>query len=670
MSFLTLNGTVVRVKSDALQQKYNEHRLDRERMFDGTMRMTRAGVFRQWDVTTHLMDDSDANTLLALVNGGGVLTAGGDVVGDDIAVMPVPGGNNPVHVGGGIFKRQVTFTLHETGGPLPADMSAVPFLFLRAGTRLFSDNDGTVAAGDGDAIGYWKDATGLLRGVTRYFSDDFKPHLDGSVVHFDETGSSTFGSVLVFDTATQSDWNALTSGEIMAAVKADAHPPAADTKGVLWWLGAETGGAPTSYAKTDSHIYGGFGVGVGGIPYDLGDQGDLSSAYRVFGESSDGTQYIARLDNTVIRTVTVASDSHTCLFDTLAPAIGHSNPGINDHWLGRIKHLVIFAGVLTPSQRRSWYDFLRGAVVDPPIASLIGSGGSSGGTGGSLGGVPDGSEPVFDSGTDTLIFAEDFTGFTSAHQMWLDRANSGTRFGQTDATGDPTLDEDVAGIDIVSPGRDGVTGKAVKFTYTGTYQESHELWCRNMSTVTDRTGNVYQYWAKVEIDTPLGVSAEWPIKWFMNFHRTDGIDTGLRVQWNTHDYLPGPLPPSGQGAGSMWVVTDRAESTTQQPVGPYATNFVNSGTWARFSHRYLPNSAPGARDCVVQMWINGVLIVNIQASAVGVTPAGGWKPWCTNADLDAIGSTAVNFIKVMGNLTADTPGFRVFWTEFQWWTEP
>jgi hypothetical protein len=34
---------------------------------------------------------------------------------------------------------------------------------------------------------------------------------------------------------------------------------------------------------------------------------------------------------------------------------------------GKIKHCAFFSGPLTPSQRRSWFDFMRGALTDPPL---------------------------------------------------------------------------------------------------------------------------------------------------------------------------------------------------------------------------------------------------------------------------------------------------------------
>ncbi len=189
MTFLALNGTTVRTRSDAVQQKDNEHRLDRERMFDGTMRLTRGGVFRQWDVTTAFLSESDANTLLALVRSGSVLTASGDLVGADVAVMPVPGNDNPKQTATG-FKRQLTFTLHETGGPLPPDTSAPLGAFWRGGVGYRSTDWATSsptedilealpAAGEGDAVTAWLDQSGNRRhwlgGV-----DNFARGIDGA----------------------------------------------------------------------------------------------------------------------------------------------------------------------------------------------------------------------------------------------------------------------------------------------------------------------------------------------------------------------------------------------------------------------------------------------------------------------------------------------------------
>jgi hypothetical protein len=372
MPFMVLNGTTVRVSSTNAVQKYNESGVDRARMFDGSYRMTRRGVWREWDPFTALYTEDDANTLIAILLSPNLpLTLTGDIVGSDsVLVMPTLLGNDPVQTASG-FLRRVTFKLDETPGLALVDRSAVPFIFLRAGTNLYSDNAGTVAATDGDPVGQWKDARpGSTGYFQRYFSDSFKPHRDGDVVHFDETGSGTVGSLLIMDSASITTWNGFSAAEIMAALRSDIYPPGADGQGTLWWFGDE-GMASSAYAKTDGHVYGSFGVGAtaGGAAYDLGvAPSNLADNYHVFGEASDGTAYTARFDNMIIRTVTVTSDSHSHLFNTLAPAIGHGNPGANAHWLGRIKHLVIFGAILTDAQRRSWYDFLRGAALDPPIA--------------------------------------------------------------------------------------------------------------------------------------------------------------------------------------------------------------------------------------------------------------------------------------------------------------
>lgn len=276
-------------------------------------------------------------------------------------------------------------------------------------------------------------------------------------------------------------------------------------------------------------------------------------------------------------------------------------------------------------------------------------------------------EPVFGFG-DTMWYQDDFTGYGSAHQMWLDRLNAGPRFSQTD------YGEDVAGIQLLDGGPSG-SGKMIRFVYTGgvAHDESHELYLRGMPTLPDSTVHVFEYWARVTMDTPLNdrsdVQSVAALKWFMAWHRDPGPENMFRIQWNTHDYLPGALPPVPVKS-CLWEVYDTAETAGQahQPVEPWATDIFNSGTWHRFKHRFKPNSYHGARDGYAQMWIDGVKMIDISAAAVGVTPVGGWKTWCEWDDVDALGITTVNFLKIMGNLTTNVSGFTVDWTLFKWWT--
>ena len=289
-------------------------------------------------------------------------------------------------------------------------------------------------------------------------------------------------------------------------------------------------------------------------------------------------------------------------------------------------------------------------------------------------------EPVFRPGIDTMRYQDDFTKYTSAVEMWNDRNDGTMRFGQSDGSGTPA-DQDPNGILLLSPGRDGVTGQMMRFVYQGNLltEEVHEMWLRQMPTLPDPTIHVFQHWARVNMSVPLndgGAGSDIGLKWFMAWHRADGVDAQFRNQWNTHNYQPGPLPPQPPVKSCMWENYDTAATANQahQPIGPWGTDIFNSGTWHRFTYRYKPNTVPGApssRDGFSQMWVDGSKIIDVSRDAVGVIPPGGWKSWCEYDDLDALGSTTVNFIKTPGNLTNNSGNpFTIDWTEFSWWTEP
>src|SRR5262249_27430222 len=72
----------------------------------------------------------------------------------------------------------------------------------------------------------------------------------------------------------------------------------------------------------------------------------------------------------------------------------------------------------------------------------------------------------------------------------------------------------------------------------------------------------------------------------------------------------------------------------QQPNGPYLEDLVNDGEWHRFTYALLGNTAAGSRDGFARMWIDGVKIIDVSQSAVGVTPPGGFKQWCDQQMVD------------------------------------
>ena len=295
--------------------------------------------------------------------------------------------------------------------------------------------------------------------------------------------------------------------------------------------------------------------------------------------------------------------------------------------------------------------------------------------------APTTSEPVFNAALDTLQYQDDMTKYTSALEMWNDRNDGTTRWGQPDPPPSSSGEEPASNL-WLSPGRNGSTGAMLSCIYTGTPnsggQEGHGWWLRNIPSTPTLATHVVQYWFRMQLSAPLDVitdtgTDELAIK-FIELNHPDGD----RIQWNTHDYLPGS--PTGRLSNCMWEsLDDGNDNGSHQAVEPSATTVFNSSQWYRLTHRYRSNSAVGARDGVSQMWAGqGALgtatkIIDISAATLNITPPGGWRPWCTTSDLDAIAANmGVVFMKLASVLTNCAPQvlpFQMYWTEFLWWTE-
>ena len=121
----------------------------------------------------------------------------------------------------------------------------------------------------------------------------------------------------------------------------------------------------------------------------------------------------------------------------------------------------------------------------------------------------------------------------------------------------------------------------------------------------------------------------------------------------------------------MLEVIDQADynCNSSQPVGPFLKNF-GDGQWHRWTIYYKPNSAPGARDAIARLWIDGTLIIRVEGTACGVTPTGGWKPWCDLTEVDNIysGSYGVGFLEWGANRT-DQTGIKFTYAidDVKWW---
>ncbi len=263
-------------------------------------------------------------------------------------------------------------------------------------------------------------------------------------------------------------------------------------------------------------------------------------------------------------------------------------------------------------------------------------------------------EPAYDPSTGTLIYVDSMDEYTSAADMW-NATGTTMRIRQGFAVDTPASQ-------VISPGYGGA-GKALRVTYAGTDQEGHDWDLLNAPYLPDTTTHFFQYYARVTMSAPL--TSTLPFKWFMVFH-----PAGDRNQWNTHDHLPCPLQASPD-PHTYWQDYDVSTLTycqANQPIPPYPGQ-VFDGQWHRFTYQYRPNTSAGSRDGISRMWVDGTKIIDISASAVGVTPPGGYKPWCNLDDLDALYTQGINLVRWFSTLTSTVPSFTADIDNFMWWVK-
>jgi hypothetical protein len=289
------------------------------------------------------------------------------------------------------------------------------------------------------------------------------------------------------------------------------------------------------------------------------------------------------------------------------------------------------------------------------------------------------SEPVYTAGVDTLIKQDGFESYVSATQMFINRNNGLFQFSQYNGSG--AFDD--PGCVVTTPGRNG-TGKMLTTVFAGTNQESHEWWLQNSPTNDgpSRVKHAWSFWWRVTMNgwqlAQHDAGSEMPFKFFMAWH-----NDGTRIQWNSHNYQPGAVPP-GTVPGCMFEVIDQMDTGSHQPIAPYTTDLFNDGQWHRSTYTFQPNTTagvldlqntavitPSSRDGYARMWVDGIKVIDISSGTVNQTPPGGWKPWCTTVDLDSLSNKGVALLKFVGNLTTDTAGGWSFdMDDFIWWTQP
>src|SRR2546428_7837430 len=270
------------------------------------------------------------------------------------------------------------------------------------------------------------------------------------------------------------------------------------------------------------------------------------------------------------------------------------------------------------------------------------------------------SEPVFTPATDQLLLQDNMDADTSAAALYtgivpnqhVTQANVGL------PNADPA-------DQLITPGRGG-TGTALRIAYAGTYQEGHAWDTYNAPYTGDLVTTFIQYYGRVTMSAPL--SGGLNVKWLEGWHQGA---VGGRVQWNTHDR---PLLISFETWWQVYDLTSTSSGNTSgqgtQPIAP-SLNTIADGQWHRFSHTYLPNSAPGARDGFVQMWVDGIKIIDVSAATIGVTPPGGYKPWCDGTDVDVIAVRAgIQHLAFVAVRSTTVSPFTIDIDDLTQWTRP
>ena len=232
-------------------------------------------------------------------------------------------------------------------------------------------------------------------------------------------------------------------------------------------------------------------------------------------------------------------------------------------------------------------------------------------------------------------------------------------------------DQNADNYAVISPGR-GTRGRALRLVYRRGGGE-RPIWKTDPEDKRwyqpANAAFVVQYWFRISKNGGRGGSPGYGntavgMKWieFWRVRMSDRTQFGVTAG----DSIRGPswhLNPAGKGPIGY------------QPVGPY-WNQVNDNQWHRATYLYQPASWTGATDGVARMWIDGVKIVDVSASAAGVTPPGGTKPWSTAAEvglLDTYQTGTINLGEYMngalGDKVTDLP-MTLDFDDFEWWRLP
>jgi hypothetical protein len=280
------------------------------------------------------------------------------------------------------------------------------------------------------------------------------------------------------------------------------------------------------------------------------------------------------------------------------------------------------------------------------------------------------SEPVYEPGVHQLLLKDEFDTYQSLTSAVLGGWRCSNRSTSQDVTTNPQ-----GACRVITGGYDSV-GKAIRLVYdgisNGAGQEAH-AWGRpsmpdNQAGRPGKTFYMSYYFRITPGRGALDVGDQRvQVKW-LELWRTDESD---RAQFSTaYSFCTNDLP------STLWNFYARAGGAETCQGGQVRPPFASEGAgeWQRATHKYVTQSAAGARDGIGQMWIDGKLIVSVAAGYCGVAVPNnaGARPqnWCENADLDSFFTNEqVKSITLGGVMTGPLWPFTIDWDHVTIWRD-
>jgi uncharacterized repeat protein (TIGR01451 family) len=220
----------------------------------------------------------------------------------------------------------------------------------------------------------------------------------------------------------------------------------------------------------------------------------------------------------------------------------------------------------------------------------------------------------------------------------------------------------------LTTGRSG-SGKALRGRVATTTASQGVDWWSPQPSLTHNINKslVIQYYYNVStLGLPGNIGMKWIELWISGGHAGRNVQ---RLQWSTN----GSGTPAS--ASTQWRVTDGPANLQRGfQATPPRLSTTNDGAWHRVTYLFKPNTSTtwafvsgtssanevytgtSSRDGRMAMWVDGIKVIDIQQSLVGVPiPGGGGAVWCYQGDVDWIPDVTGSYIQLPGTINSPMP---------------